>query len=69
MGWSSDSPQPASLITTELFAVRPGTVAVPPGSETETFTFAHLPDHTKVNLAGKGFEAALRLETIDVIPG
>jgi len=27
------------------------------------------PDHTKVDLAGDGFEAALRLESINVIPG
>jgi hypothetical protein len=27
------------------------------------------PDHTKVALAGKGFEAALRLESINFIPG
>jgi hypothetical protein len=30
---------------------------------------AEFPDHTKVDLAGKGFEATLRLESINVIPG
>jgi hypothetical protein len=30
---------------------------------------AEFPDHTKVNLAGKGFEARLRLESINIHPG
>jgi hypothetical protein len=44
----------------------------PSGPEKGTLTGTvgvEFPDHTKVDLAGEGFEAALRLESINIIPG